>query len=98
MKSDATLVYRVQDVEQLVADGYMDAWVDQSWAGAWEDVPTRFGKSQGWTYQLLFILVRRAQIEGGNRRRPPGAAKCKHLVLHGTFDAYEGFDTLHKVQ
>lgn len=45
----------------------------------------------------MFILVRRAQIEGGNRRRPRGTAPCKHYVIHGMFDAYEGFDTIHKV-
>ncbi len=98
-QGSAVGVYRVglSDVEQLVADGYIDAWVDQSWAGAWEDVPTRYAKTHGWTYQLMFILVRRAQIEGGNRNRPSSAAPCRHYILHGAFDAYEGFDTIHMV-
>lgn len=50
-QGSAVGIYRVglSDVEQLVADGFIDAWVDQSWAGAWEDVPTRYAKSQGWT-------------------------------------------------
>jgi hypothetical protein len=87
----------LSDVEELVADGFIDAWVDQSWAGAWEDVPTRFSKTTGWTFHLPYILIHRAMIEGGNRRRPSGTPRCKHYVLHGLFDAYEGFDTLHKV-
>jgi hypothetical protein len=43
--------------------------------------------------------VHRAQIEGGNRRRARAGinSRCRHYVLHGTFDAYEGFDTIHKV-
>jgi hypothetical protein len=90
----------LSDVEALVADGFIDAWVDQSWAGAWEDVPTRASKTTGWTYHLAYILIHRAQIEGGNRRRAARAAgldRCRHYVLHGMFDAYEGFDTIHKV-
>lgn len=87
----------LSDLEQVVADGYIDAWVDQSWAGAMEDVPTRKSKTLGWTFHLSYILVHRAQIEGGNRRRRPSVPRCKHYVLHGMFDAYEGFDTIHKV-
>jgi hypothetical protein len=71
-------------------------YVDQSWAGAWEDVPTRKSKTTGWTFHLAYILIHRAQIEGGNRHRS-AARRCRHYVLHGTFDAYEGFDTIHKV-
>ena len=88
----------LSDLEQVAADGYIDAWVDQSWSGAWEDVPTRKSKTLGWTFHLAYILLHRAQLEGGNRRRralkrPP----CRHYALHGLFDAYEGFDTIHTV-
>jgi hypothetical protein len=95
------------DLEQIVSDGYIDGWIDQSWAGAWQDVPTRATSGLGWTHQLGYILAHRAQIEGGNRRRQTVAVqsagssarsqRCKHYVLHDTFDSYEGWDTLHNV-
>eukprot|EP00756_Hemistasia_phaeocysticola_P008598 Hpha_TRINITY_DN14673_c2_g1::TRINITY_DN14673_c2_g1_i1::g.48514::m.48514 len=88
-------VVGLTDVETLVADGYMDAWIDQSWSGAWQDVPTRRTSALGWTHQLHYILAHRAQIEGGNRRR--NTTFCKHYVLHDTFDAFEGWDTIHNV-
>eukprot|EP01084_Bolivina_argentea_P195336 335125_1 len=84
------------DVEELVADGYIDIWADQSWSGAWEDVPTRLTKGLGWTPQLYYIMAHRAQIVRGNKKRTLNG-KCKHFVLHDTFDAYEGWDTIHNV-
>ena len=83
----------------------MDAWIDQSWSGAWEDVPSRHSTGLGWTHQLGYILAHRAQIEGGNAQRAGAsarpcvgcAARCKHYVLHDTFDSYEGWDTLDNV-
>ena len=83
----------------------MDAWIDQSWSGAWEDVPSRHSTGLGWTHQLGYILAHRAQIEGGNAQRAAAAARpcagcaarCKHYVLHDTFDSYEGWDTLDNV-
>jgi hypothetical protein len=89
--------YGMTDVETIVADGWMDAWVDQSWSGAWQDVPTRPTAGLGWTHQLGYILAHRAQIEGGNRKRSTTLPPCKHYVLHDTFDAYEGWDTLRNV-
>ena len=74
--------------------GHIDAWIDQSWSGAWQDVPSRDTAGLGWTHQLAYILAHRAQIVGGNRKRPRGTPPCKHYVLHETFDAYEGWDTL----
>jgi hypothetical protein len=90
---------------ELFSAGYMDAYIDQSWSGAWEDVPTRHSTGLGWTHQLGYILAHRAQIEGGNINRsqlaqPPcsGCSKrAKHYVLHDTFDSYEGWDTLDNV-
>jgi hypothetical protein len=69
-------------------------------------VPTRHSTGLGWTHQLGYILAHRAQIEGGNINRsqlaqPPcsGCSKrAKHyVVLHDTFDSYEGWDTLDNV-
>ena len=67
----------------------MDAWIDQSWSGAWEDVPSRHSTGLGWTHQLGYILAHRAQIEGGNAQRAGAAARpcagcaarCKHYVV-----------------
>jgi hypothetical protein len=96
--------YGLTDVEQIVADGFIDAYIDQSWSGAWEDVPTRHSTGMGWTHQLGYILAHRAQIEGGNAVRTVAAPACngcthraKHYVLHDTFDSYEGWDTLDNV-
>eukprot|EP00045_Choanoeca_perplexa_P011217 m.117764 g.117764 ORF g.117764 m.117764 type:complete len:877 (-) comp15552_c0_seq2:126-2756(-) len=83
------------DLEAIVADGYMDAWIDQSWAGAWQDVTVRKSLALGWTYQHAYILAHRAQIVRGNRvRASKGESACKHYVLHGTFDAYEDWSTI----
>ena len=53
-EQSAVGIWRVglSDVEALVGDGFIDAYVDQSWAGAWEDVPTRASKTTGWTHHL----------------------------------------------
>ena len=91
------------DVEAIVADGFIDGYIDQSWSGAWEDVPSRHSTGMGWTHQLGYILAHRAQIEGGNIARAalPACSGClrraKHYVLHDTFDAFEGWDTLDNV-
>ena len=97
--------YGMTDVEAIVADGYIDAYIDQSWSGAWEDVPSRHSTGMGWTHQLGYILAHRAQIEGGNANRSSAVklpcagcvVRCKHYVLHDTFDSYEGWDTLDNV-
>ena len=48
--------YGLTDVEQLAADGFMDAYIDQSWSGAWQDVPTRGDDGLGWTHQLGYVV------------------------------------------
>lgn len=85
---------RVLQVKALVANGSMDGWVDQSWAGAWENVAPRHTLSLGWTYQLGYILAHRAMVEAGNRARPAQLPWCRHYTLHGTFDAYEDWSTI----
>ena len=63
--------YRVsaQDLEAYVAEGFIDGWVSQTWAGAWQDVRDRQFLMDGWTPQLAYTGIHRAQISGGNRRR-----------------------------
>ena len=98
--------YRVmaQDLEAYVAEGYIDAWIDQTWAGAWQDVHDRQVLMDGWTPQLAYTQVHRAQVSGGNRKRVRRGndasgytARCLHLSLTETFDAYEHWDTIHDV-
>jgi hypothetical protein len=49
----------------------------------------------GWTQQLAYTMVHRAQVSGGNRRRQARniskgyTRRCMHLSLTETFDAYE---------
>ena len=79
------------DVETIAKQGYLDIWVDQTWAGAWNEVGLRetdFWNSptQGWTYQLGYLLVHAAIL---------AETKVRHYPLVETFDAWEDWDVLH---
>jgi hypothetical protein len=79
------------DLETIARQGYLDAWIDQSWAGAWNEVgqrPYSFWNSQdlGWTYQLAYILARAAALAD---------TKVHHYFLTETFDAWESWDIIH---
>jgi hypothetical protein len=81
------------DLEKLVADGYIDVFVSQSWAGAWEEwwLHARLG----WTFQLSYILGNKLQVAAGNEKRK--GKPCKHLVLTGLMDGWEPWDIIHSV-
>ena len=88
----------LMDLEAAVGEGWMDGWIDQSWAGAWQDVKDRHSVMLGWTMQLQYILAHRAAIAGGNAARAAlGRPPCKHYVLSDTFDSYEIWSTLRDV-
>ena len=79
------------DLETIAKQGYLDAWIDQTWAGAWNEVgqrPYSFWNSQdlGWTYQLAYILTRAAALAD---------TKVHHYFLTETFDAWESWDIIH---
>ena len=79
------------DVEKIARQGYLDVWIDQTWAGAWNEVGLRetdFWNSplQGWTYQLGYMLVHAAIL---------AETKVRHYSLVETFDAWEDWDVLH---
>jgi hypothetical protein len=79
------------DLETIAKDGYLDAWIDQTWAGAWNEVgqrPYTFWNSQdlGWTYQLAYVLTRAAVLAD---------TKVRHYFLTETFDAWESWDIIH---
>jgi hypothetical protein len=81
------------DLESIAREGYLDIFVDQTWAGAWNEVgvrPNDFWNSPtlGWTYQLAYSLMHGAILAG---------TKVRHYPLVETFDAWESWDVLHSV-
>jgi hypothetical protein len=79
------------DLETIARQGYLDAWIDQTWAGAWNEVGVRkdsFWNTPflGWTYQLQFVLMHAAVLAN---------TKVHHYVLTETFDAWESWDIIH---
>lgn len=84
------LRYGRLDIARVVAEGGIDAWVDQTWGGAWQDWWD--AGWQGWSFQLTNLLARAALITAGNatRTRP-----CRHYPLIQLLDGWEPYDTLH---
>jgi hypothetical protein len=89
----ATADWRVQclDLERLARNGYMDAYLDQTWSGAYAEVGVRHVRFWnvpwlGWTHQLTNVLMHAATLAGTGVR---------HYVLTEAFDAWEDFDIIH---
>jgi hypothetical protein len=79
------------DLESIARQGYLDIWVDQTWAGAWNEVGIRQGSfwnapTKGWTYQLAYMLMHAAVLAD---------TKVRHYPLVETFDAWESWDVIH---
>jgi len=74
------------DLERIAQEGYLDAWLDQTWGGAWNEYWD--SHRQGYTFQLAFVLTHAAQLAN---------SKVRHYVLAGPTDGYEPWDELHTV-
>jgi hypothetical protein len=79
------------DLEAIAKEGYLDAFIDQTWAGAWNEVGLRPGQfwnlpTLGWTYQLAYMLMHGAILANTHVR---------HYHLVETFDAWESWDVIH---
>lgn len=79
------------DLEAIAKEGFLDAWIDQTWGGGWNEVGIREGgfwntPYLGWTYQLGYVLAHSAQLAG---------TPTRHYVLTETFDAWEDWDVIH---
>jgi len=79
------------DLESLAGEGYLDIFVDQTWAGSWNEVGIRANSfwnqpTLGWTYQLCFVLLHAAIL---------AKSKVRHYSLVETFDAWEDWDVIH---
>jgi len=73
------------DLEQVAMSGYLDLWITQTWASAWQDYwPAH---SLGYTFQLSSVLVNLAMLE---------KTKCNHMFLIELFDAWEPWDSIHQ--
>ncbi len=82
------------DLETIAMSGYLDAWIDQTWAGAWNEIgqrPSIFWNRQelGWTYQLSFVLGHAAILAN---------SKVRHYILTETYDAWESWDVMHNAK
>lgn len=79
------------DLETIAKQGYLDIFVDQTWAGAWNEVGIREGAfwnapTLGWSYQLAYTLMHAAILAD---------TKVRHYPLVETFDAWESWDVIH---
>ncbi|MDR1393601.1 MAG: hypothetical protein LBJ62_06510 [Bifidobacteriaceae bacterium] len=79
------------DLESIAHQGFLDAWIDQTWAGAWNEVGQRentFWNEPllGWTNQLGYVLGHAVALAG---------TPVRHYTLAETFDAWESWDIIH---
>jgi hypothetical protein len=79
------------DLESIAKEGYLDIFVDQTWAGAWNEVAVREASfwnipTLGWTYQLCNMLLHGAILAD---------TRVRHYPLVETFDAWEEDDVIH---
>lgn len=81
------------DLESIARQGYLDAYIDQTWSGAWNEPGIREFEywnrpMSGWTHQMTYMLIHGAVLAG---------SKVRHYQLTETFDAWESWDVIHTV-
>lgn len=80
------------DLEKIANEGYLDCWIDQTWAGAWNEIGQRPGggfwnrQDIGWSYQLDYVLGHAALLAN---------SKVRHYILTETYDAWESWNVIH---
>lgn len=89
------------DLEAIAKEGFLDGWIDQSWAGSWNEVgqrpvmnyvpEVRFWSSPllGYSYMLGYMLSHSAMLAD---------TKVHHYFLTETFDAWETWDMIHNAR
>ncbi|WP_428232546.1 hypothetical protein [Flavobacterium sp.] len=89
------------DLETIAKEGFLDGWIDQSWAGSWNEVgqrpvmnyvpEVRFWSSPllGYSYMLGYMLTHSAMLAD---------TKVHHYFLTETFDAWETWDMIHNAR
>jgi len=81
------------DLEAIAREGYLDIFVDQTWAGDWNELGVREKDfwnrpSLGYTYQLAYLLMHAAILAN---------TKVRHYPVIEVPDAWESEDILHTV-
>lgn len=81
------------DLERIAHEGNLDAWIDQTWAGAWNEVGVRMSNFWnqpylGYTNQVANVLINGAILAD---------TKVKHYVITGVWDTWESWDAIHTV-
>ncbi len=79
------------DLESIAKEGFLDAFIEQTWSGAWNETGQRKETfwnypTRGWTAQLAFTLLHGAILAG---------TRVRHYTLVEAYDAWEPGDVIH---
>lgn len=77
------------DTQRLVQKGSFDAWIEQTWGGAWQDWwDAGFA---GWTFQLTYLCSRLGLIKSASSQLSPRGPRVYKLIQ--LLDGWEPYDT-----
>lgn len=79
------------DLESIAKEGFLDAFIEQTWSGAWNETGQRKETfwnypTRGWTAQLAFTLLHGAIL---------AESRVRHYTLVEAYDAWEPGDVIH---